>query len=57
MEPNKSPFESNRNPFEGIALREMEEAIKKTKVQDRLFDEKIKKLMKKWKPRRPVSIS
>jgi hypothetical protein len=51
MKSNKSPFEPNRNPHVGMTQREMNDAIEKNKENDRIFEKKIKKLMKKWKPR------
>jgi len=47
MEYNNSPFEPKQNPFIGITETEMKAALKRTKEADRLYDKRIKKLMKK----------
>ena len=46
-----SPFEPDRNPFVGITQAEMDHARQRIKERDRVFEKRVKKVMKKLKKR------
>ena len=47
MRITNSPFEPDKNPYTGITKAEMKAALKRIKEADRLYDKRIKKIMKK----------
>ena len=44
---SNSPFKPKQNPFVGITEAEMKAALKRNDEADRLYDKRIKKVMKK----------